>query len=356
MMAGYVGLIAMVLAPSTLITRGPVPNLSANPIMRNLVAILLPGAWYAFFYQIPFAYISLKSGADVVRDRLNTEEFTPMPENLLTTLATIVSQFYPIFALAFMEGLAKRRGILYLISCLVGVLCVVVNSICFTARDGVLWLLMSLWIAYWIYSPQMDKPIQKTVRRLSLPALAGAALVLGLFTYQRFVDARVGIVDSLITYVGQQPYVFAETVSEQTQFYGLNMRFPMIAEWLGTYRPTRREFVYEWTFGGFAKDFYAINGWATAFVISGSIGAFYSLAFLLGRRLNPIASALLLILYFQFASQGLFYFRLGIRAGNYYILTILMLAFVVQMAFPDSGRRQAQDEPKSPSGNLRRSV
>jgi hypothetical protein len=92
--------------------------------------------------------------------------------------------------------------------------------------------------------------------------------------------------------------------------------------------------VYEWTFGTFAKDFYAVAGWPTAFAIVGGIAVFFLVVFRLARRLNPFALCLLLLLYFQVMTQGMFYFRLGIKAGNWYILMIVGLAVVAQVMYP----------------------
>lgn len=334
MMAGYSAMVLAVLFPAYFIPRIKPPRLSESGLFRLILMVLIPLAWASFIYQIPFAFASLQAGADTIRMRLSTEEFAPLPQNLLTTIATATTQFYPLYALAAVEGYVRRRGFLYIASCVVGVLCVVVNSLCFSARDGVLWFLMSFWFAYWIYRPELKDRFGRAVLAISALAVAGVLLVLAVFTYQRFGSSRVGIFDSVVTYFGQQPYVFAETVAEQSEFYGLNLRLPLIAEWMGTFESVRRENVYEWTFGTFAKDFYAMDGWLTAFIAAGAIGLVFFLIFKAHRRVNEFGFCMLLLLYFQFTTQGMFFFRLGIRAGNYYILIILALAFLAQIISP----------------------
>jgi len=192
---------------------------------------------------------------------------------------------------------------------------------------------MSFWLALWIYRNEMPKTYSGMVKSLAVLSIACGIGLLSIFTYQRFAGSSVGIFDSLVTYIGQQPYVFAETVAEQSAFYGLNLRLPLIAEMLGSFEPIKRERVYEWTFGTFAKDFYSIAGWPTAFAITATFSLFFTFVFCSRRKLNSFSYSLLLILFFQFMTQGVFYFRLGIRAGNYYIIIVLMLAAVVQLLY-----------------------
>lgn len=346
MLAGYVLLVMLGLLPAYFIGRLPSPDLTGNPLFRLMLLAMIPLAWFSLLYQIPYAFASAKIGADVIRARLNTEDYAPLPQNLLTTVATATSQFYPLYALAAVDAFVRRRGVVPIVSCVAGALCVVVNSICFAARDGVLWFLMSFWLAYWMYRQELlTDRLAKLLRVAGVLAVAGALLVLSVFTYQRFATSNIGILDSVVTYFGQQPYVFAETVAEQTDFYGMNMRLPLIAEWRGTFEPIRRENVYEWTFGTFAKDFYAMNGWTTAFAASAAIAGLFTFVFRLGRRLNPFSLCLLLLLYFQFMTQGMFYFRLGTKAGNVYLLLIFLFALVLQLFYPKAPVVEARPRP-----------
>lgn len=332
---GYVALTLIGIAPAFAIRRPEPVDLFANPLMGALLRALALMAWYSFLYQFPFALKSLTQGAEVTREILNVEKVSPLPISYFTTVAVGVSMFYPIYILAFLDGIARKRSIMFQLSCLVGVLAGLANGICFTARDVFIWIALTFVYAYWVYAELIGREARSIIKVFLTFTFTASAAGLVYFTLQRF--GYRDPLNSVLSYLGQQPYVFAETVAEQRHFYGLSLKFPVIAEVLGVMDETRRTVSYEWTFGGFAKDFYAVAGWRVAFVMSGTLALGTWLGVVLTRRQHTPAHLLICYLYLQFIVQGMFFYRLGSPSGNqYHILMFLLIAGLQLMSSPSA--------------------
>ena len=152
MLTGYSALLLAALTPGLALRRIRRPNVSQSIIFRTVMLVLIPLAWYSLIYQLPYALVSLHAGADTVRVQINTEGLEVLPSSPLTTIAAVAAQFYPVYTLALVEGYLRGRSAFYLLSCAAGALCVVINGMCFMARDAFLWLIMSCWITASLYS------------------------------------------------------------------------------------------------------------------------------------------------------------------------------------------------------------
>lgn len=330
---GYLAIIAICLLPAFAMRRPEPADLWGNSLMRLLLAVLAPLAWYAFLYQLPFAIKSLGQGAELTRTILNTDKVSPLPTSYFTTVAVGTSMFYPIYALAAVEGIARRRNPIFILSCLVGMLAALANGICFTSRDMFIWLALTFVYAYWVYSGILETSKRAALRTAMFLGAAACLAGLTFFTIQRF--GYRDPLNSVLSYLGQQPYVFAEGVSQQRYFYGLSLKFPLVAEALGVYDETRRTTAYEWTFGGFAKDFYTVAGWKVGFGLAIAFAITLGGSLLASRRQMTPAYLIICYLYLQFMIQGVFFYRLGSPSGNQY--HALMVLLVVGLAVVGGG-------------------
>lgn len=287
--------------------------------------------WFAFFYQLPYALIAFTIGAEDIRHGLNVLNEFILPPTIWTTIAVVVSSFYVVFVVMFFYSLANRMSIIYTVSTFAGGVLYVISSMCFTARDGPVFYVLTVLFAYIMFRGDLSKSVRK---KLSLAlVIVGCSILVFLvtFTVQRFSGS--GKSDDLLSgtlgYIGQQPYVFAEALVSQDRFYGFDLRLPLIPIiTTGSEPEVIRTLPFEWSFGTFLKDYYGMFGWFSLLSITIGQFAFFFLQF---KKIRPPGSIYLILLtafYFQFMLSGVFYFRLGTRGGNLYmVLYVLILMF-----------------------------
>lgn len=291
--------------------------------VRRFYAVASVGIWFSFFYQIPFALAAFSLGADEVRHGMNVLKEGVLPPTIWTTLAVVFSSFYVLFVFMFFYAVASRMKLYYIVSSFVGGALYVVSSICFTARDGPLFYVMTILFAFSMFRKDLSSGVRRRIG--SAVAIVGGLFLalLVVFTAQRFFadgdsDELLG---GTVGYIGQQPYVFAETIVSQRDFYGLDLRFPVFSLMLtGVEAEVVRTETYEWSFGTFLKDYYAISGWFSLVALSFfQTAVFYSI-FRARQHVRSLFLILAVGFYFQLMTSGVFYFRLGTRGGNLYML------------------------------------
>ncbi|MBK7461615.1 MAG: hypothetical protein IPJ50_01950, partial [Betaproteobacteria bacterium] len=288
--------------------------------------------WVALIYQIPYAILAYSLGAEEIRHGLNVLKEGVLPPTLWTTFSVVVSSFYVIFIVMFFYSLTNRMSRFYTISTFIGGALYVVSSICFTARDGALFYAMTLLFAFGLF--REDLPANVRSRLSKILAISGALMLMFLiaFTIQRFFAS--GSSDDLLAgtlgYIGQQPFVFAETIVSQSVFYGFDLRFPLVSIIInGAETEVARTVHYEWSFGTFLKDYYSMFGWGSlVFLASAQTILFYSQ---FSKRFIPESFFMILLVafYFQFMLSGVFYFRLGTRGGNLYMVLYALILLTV---------------------------
>jgi len=299
---------------------------------------------FSFVYQVPYALKAISFGALEVREGLNVDGQGVLPQNIFTTIAVVTSSFYVVFIFMFFFSLYKGMSLYFKLTMFLGSSLYVVSSLAFTARDGALFWIFTMFFVFYLFEPVLDEKLVRRFKAILFVGSLGMLFVLASFTAQRFFSD--GDTDRLLSgtvgYIGQQPYVFAETILKQEQFYGLDLRFPLISSFFGgDGAKVQRYEVYEWTFGTLAKDFYAVNGYFSLVILVALIALPFTLYFR-KRRVNPVLYLLVMGFYFQLMSTGVFYFRLGTRGGNLYIILFFALMFVLMLFLSrNSIRREA---------------
>lgn len=294
---------------------------------RIITNFAIIGGLYSFIYTLPFAIASLKLGAKEVRTYiLVLEETSVLPQNFFTTIAVAFATFSSIYLGIFFLSLksnfnSKKKILLFIIS-----LSYVVNSLCYTARDGLLFYMIFGLIFILNYWETFSKKLRKRIMLGSLVLVFGSVYMLKSFTDDRFEDSSTGTMG----YIASQPYVFAENIDQRSEFqkeyfYGLSLRFPVINSLLGIEnKDFDREEQYEWTFGTFLTDFYSINGFFSLILVLVIFTEFFRYH-LRDSKNNSMKFLLTYTFYMHFIISGLFYFRLGNFSGNVYIIIMMVL-------------------------------
>jgi hypothetical protein len=328
-LVGYSVCTLLFLLPAFFLRNRMVPRIKVD-LVERAVKLSVPLILFSFLYMAPVALKATLLGAASVRSQLNNDGIGLLPVSPLTTLAVVTAQFYLLFAFAFVL-LTVRGGKRWIrLVAFLGSTLYIVNALCFAARDGILWFLVAYLWALWITRPLMSPAAVTRIRRLVYPIAALGLLVFGLFSVQRFGDRHdASLTDYLVAYYGTQPYVFATTVASQTTFYEGHLRFPLVVGVLGGERHVQRTVAYEWSFGTFIKDFYSEGGWYPLVFSALLFPPALIVALLSTASSAPGAYVLLSMLYVQFMAQGVFYFRLGSRAGNLYIVAVICAASIL---------------------------
>lgn len=320
----YSLLLLISLLPALLISRPACPTFRL-PFFRMTVLLIGLAALPAFFYLLPHAFVNVRSGADFTKSSLQTATFAALPIHVMTSYSVVLAMFYPLLACALVESRVSRRGVGWTIVYGLGSSLTIVYSLCFTNRDGVLWFAGSAFFALWLFWSRMSE----TDRRITL-SLVAAVSIIGLafsvgFTIQRFYNYQGTVMGGLLPYYGEQPYVFAENVATRAKLHGFDRRLPLLASLLqDEVFPYTSELAIDYKFGTFLTCFYSISGWPSLILLTAG-GSILAAILLSASRGSPEAHSLTAAVYFQFMLQGLFYFRLGNRAGNVYLLISLLL-------------------------------
>jgi len=299
---------------------------------NNIINILIVGNIFAIVYMLPYAIKSMALGATEIRNQvLVLEETFVLPPTILTTIAVAFSTFFSVyiglFYLSLKSNLTKSKKIfLFIIS-----FSYVVNSLCFTGRDGLIFYLLLTIIFITNYWGIFSRLERKRIYLLGFIVGGLGLFILTKITNERFEDSSNGTMG----YIATQPYVFAENIDKRNSFangffYGTSVRFPLVNNLTGQkVVEYDREEQYEWTFGTFLTDFYSINGLVTMLLLLVFFIEFFK--YYLRKSYNmPLRFMLTYVFYIHFIISGLFYFKLGTFSGNIYILVLMILIMITR--------------------------
>lgn len=326
----YVSLIFLIIVPGFVLERANIDWSKRNSLLDFIVTWAWPFLLFSVIYLAPFALKSLVTGAELVRSTVIYEEGV-LPVSPLTTVAVGTAQFFSLFIILWFYAEIKSYSKFIKYSLLLGPLAGILWGFVFAARDVLIWVPLMFLLGYWYWYDYLNDKFKKTFKNLLLVTLTLSVGFFSLFTYQRFSSSQEGIVGSIVGYFGYQPYVFGEMINTHTDFYGLNLRFPFLAKILGIYKDTIRDQPYEWQFGTMLTDFYGVSGWSSLILLCFLFVFFSFFTLKKNSLINPEARLVIMILYFNIVTQGIFYFRLGSVSGNQYIVLMLLLAFLLNI-------------------------
>jgi oligosaccharide repeat unit polymerase len=294
---------------------------------KIIIKIAIIGGIFSIIYALPFAITSVSLGAKEVRMViLSSEDTTVLPKNFFTTIAVAFATFFSLYLGVFFLSLKSNLKLMQKILLLLASLSYVVISLCYTARDGILFFIIFGTIYITNFWSSFTDKIKKTIFLPAIIFVYLAVYFFNSFTEDRFEDSSNGT----LGYIATQPFVFAENVERRNSlgnefFYGTSLRFPLINMVLGNkIVEFPRIEQYEWTFGTFLTDFYSINGFITLIILLIIFTEFFRYQFKKARN-SPLKFMLVYTFYIHFIVSGLFYFRLGTFSGNIFILIVVIL-------------------------------
>ena len=334
-MAGYTLLMCLTLMPALLIRRPDPASIAGHRFVPPVAWVLGPLVVFASVYLVPWALTSSERGFAATRQALNFTGEHVLPESILTTLAVATAMYYEIFAILLFALLVRRSGPLPKVIAGAGVGLAVVHSAVFSSRDGVFWATHAFLIGYWSLGALLPRRLRRRVIVIALCSLAVGLVYIGAVTKDRFGERVGGYYSGTVGYFGMQPFVFSETVERRFDYFGPNLRFPVVAQLMGQQESVQRTEPYEWSFGTFLTDFYAVSGWSSAIGLSLLLTGFVLAGLRFCRNKSALAYTLVVAAYTQFMVQGVFYYRLGSAPGNYYHLSVIAIIVAIAVFAPD---------------------
>jgi oligosaccharide repeat unit polymerase len=294
---------------------------------------------YSFLYQLPYALQGILIGATDLRLQMNTEDFFLLPKSPLTTFAVGISFFYLFYLVFFFIAISQKKSLFVKIGLLIGSLSYIVSGMAFTTRDVLIFYIFGYLFVYLYFKNLISTRSRQKLRWLYITFGALLLALLLLFSYQRFTS---GSIDKLaygtVGYMAQQPFVFSETLEMQTEYYGGSLRFPIFVALIDKKVDIERTSPYEWSFGTFIKDFYATGGFPFLIIVTLIFVPFFLVKIRNSKKSGFYRNLIVVLFYFQFMTMGVFYFKLGSRPGNIYMIMLLIFYFMTYFRFGERRR------------------
>lgn len=299
-------------------------QLPSGRLFNFILVILACGAFYSLFYLFPYMLVSLSVNSEDLRFSL--AETAVLPSNLLTTIAVGFPTFCNFYAFLFYICIIKRKPFIFILAMFVGVLSFVVNVFVFAGRDGVFFAFFAFVLGYLLFEPLLNKAQIKTLKKVFIVALGIGLFYIIKITKERFSSSgefdfstfKAGIVG----YLGVQPFIFSDWLNHQIEFnYGIN-DFSVFLKFIGVEgkRVIYIDEPYQWMFGTFLANFYAVSGLGSLFGLTFIFWFFFRIQIYRLDRTPILGALFLLSFYFFFIISGAFYYRLSFTGGNYFIL------------------------------------
>lgn len=305
------------------------PNLNFinNKITDYLCYIFFPLIIFSIIYLLPYTFNTFIYGAAAVRTGgQNSEYWSNLPSSILTTLSVGISMLYPLYIFLFFYSISFNKNKVIFLSMLCGIVCGLVGGLVFATRDRFVYVLMFLLFNMWLWKPFLYKNIFyiKLKKYIYFSVFIFAILFIWI-TLDRFEGNYMNILSGNFFYYGVQPYIFSEVVTYFSNYYGLAYSFPIFFESVNYMQRTDAMF---WTWGTIFQNFYIMGGWLFCFLFLFIYNFIWFILKIFIKK-GSWLMLIMLILYYQIVSQGIFYFNLGFKGGNLYIVSMLFIGILM---------------------------
>ena len=331
-------MIFFIVFPAIFIVRPNLKEIVENKYTKKIILILFPFILISIVYLLPYTFNTFLYGAANVRagGAENSEYWSNMPENLFTTFSVGIAMLYSIYLFLFFYVVSTKSENKYLIICFLGILSGIIGGLVFATRDRFIYIILYCFLFYWMWQPYLinNSYFKKIKKYLWVIFL----VIIGFFvwiTLDRFSTDVESLFRESLFYFGGQPYIFAELVASHNDFYGWSYNFPLLFD-SNTYM--RRDIPYFWMWGTLFQNFYIMGGWLYCLILV-LYHLIISSAFFIYFKKITWLYVVYLILYFQIIVHGVFYFNLGFKGGNLYILLMLFIGFAMQITLLKKNQR-----------------
>lgn len=290
------------------------------------------GAVFSFIYQLPFALKALSMSAYEVR----TMEESLLPSSLFTTIAVGFPMFLFIYVFFFFVSVIKRWNKFITLTMFLGSVSFVINVLTVSGRDGFVFFIFAYIFSYYLFEIHLNKRVKQYFRSIAFIGLTALILIgtsITIDRFSRFDTDEVGAIFQIgvLNYFSMQPFTFNDVLKYHDNFSFGADNFPLFYSLFFEYIPKERNvsMPYMYNFSGYVGSFYKNGGYLY-------LSCLIFLFFLFFKKIKKMYSKFylyqfsLLSFYFFFMTSGVFYFRMGNKGGNIFILLSLLMMFFLR--------------------------
>ncbi len=321
-------------------------DLENSRFIKNLETLFILFSFGAIGFFFPFAFEGIISGEIALR-RENMIEISEKLKNygiINTFFSQISSAFVVPVIFAFINLIRYNRLTKRFYLLIASSTSYVVYILAYLGRDGVVYWILTTFAIYLFFRPYIKKKLTNKIKNQGIVFIALITIPFFFITIQRFGKSQMGngVLWSILDYVGQQIRNFNDQWHADVPLtYGATA-FPQFAEWLGflgfniNLNSDQKLYFLDW---GLDSNVFStfIGSWLKNF---GKIGTLLIVIFLnilssvvvknaIKSSSLSISKFLVLILIYQNALWGVFYFRFS--SVNFYIIVMLLLNFIIRL-------------------------
>ena len=311
-------------------------QLPTGRIYNWMQSIFIIGSVYSIIYILPYTINTLSLSALDIRTAMQIEGLQVLPSSIFITIAVGFPTFYYIYCFMFFTAIVKKQKLIAYLS-LLGLISFIINVLTVSGRDGVFLSAVALLITFFMFE-KLISPMQKRRLKKQFFTLLPLALIpiiiitIDRFSYTNSFDLIV-LKKGIVNYLGVQPFIFSDNLKEINPVfnYGANS-FPLFSSGKEVVSKT----FYSGMFGTFLTSFYKVSGYSSLFLIS---LIFYTLFKLVLKNKNKFSKISMIFsygLFFHFIISGIYYFRMGNKGGNLFIL----LSIIVFILFRNNSKKR----------------
>ena len=312
-------------------------SVPSKPLFRLLLIGLTVLSYFSIFYFSRIAISMLSVGVDNIayyRNLVAQGSHPFVSDSIVNTIAGTAANFYVLQLLFFfLILLEKRRFTMGAFIVLLSSLSYPVFVLAYMGRDGVVFWLFSFLFFLFLFYRYLHGEILRTMKRIVGIIAIPFLLFFLIITVGRFVigGSSDGILEPVLSYLGQGPINFAELYDTglKTYGYGANM-FPLFFSSNSdiAFVLNNNYDIKTWVFKTFISSIYLDFGCFLTLFMGLLLIFLYRFSYVKNRMEKHFSFSFLLIysLFITVYSQGIFYFRQYNRAGNLFIVVMLLLA------------------------------
>lgn len=307
-----------------------VEGIELDKVSKVFLTFLGVGAVYSVIYQIPYVLTSMSMSAYEVR---NMEE-SVLPPSIFTTIAVGFPMFLFVYVFFFYLSIVKGWSLLLKSTMLLGAINFVLNVLTASGRDGFVFFILAFVFGYLLFENHLSEKEKSKIKSLAVLFIGVGVLIIGTITLDRFsrlsgISLNFVFQVGILNYLSMQVFTFNDMLKHHHVFEGGKDIFPFFYSLFMDLGVQERDvsMPYMWNFAGYVGSFYMSGG-----LIFMAIVLLVFVLIFNGLRLVSRSFYLygfgILSFYLFFMTSGLFYFRMGNKGGNLFILLSILMMFL----------------------------
>lgn len=309
------------------------PNRTTNIVSYVLIVL---GFISLFFELKDFNYAELAVNWLAARNEYYSDYGTmnvasSFSERISSNIMPLIFITWPLAMYHFSRGKNKKLAILLILASSTSL----INSLKIAERQGIITYIANALFSYLIFKDEFTEDVKRKILIFSTASIGLLVFIVGAITFSRFGEEDEGLILSLASYGGVQPFNAAFFLEElHSQALGGKLNFPFIT---GTSLITlindeinSTEFLN--VFGSIVGSFYLDFGYFSVFVIALFSFIFYKLMKIFKSN-KSLLFFYIYALYFEIMFLGIFYYRYNSPPNVRNIILFGIMIYILEHIF-----------------------